>query len=195
LTKANTSSTIRIPAICSLSEHETSRALGDTVHQDPPAAGRRCTRSSQFRGACARQLRPADRWPSFHRARRQRSSLSAVRGPVEALRCIRQGVYFPANFQIKCDRRFQIKCDCIGIGNIIGLTELGAQREPFGSFRRPSQQARGSTNPAGNSIRLCPVLVVRIRDRPRNTLARFTLQMESSIPTSNQASRKSLTAP
>ena len=32
--------------ICSLSEHETSRALGDTVHQDPPAAGRRCTRSS-----------------------------------------------------------------------------------------------------------------------------------------------------
>jgi hypothetical protein len=49
-------------------------------------------------------------------------------------------------------------------------------------------------HPAGNSIGLCPVLVVRTRDRPRNTPARFTLQMESSIPTSNQASRKSLTA-
>jgi hypothetical protein len=37
-------------------------------------------------------------------------------------------------------------------------------------------------------------LVVGTWDRPRNTPARFTLQMESSIPTSNQASRKSLTA-
>ena len=30
-------------------------------------------------------------------------------------------------------------------------------------------------HPAGNSIGLCPVLVVRTRDRPRNTPARFTL--------------------
>jgi hypothetical protein len=44
-----------------------------------------------FRSATA----AADRWPTFHRAWRQRSRPSAVRGPVDAPPCIRQRVYFP----------------------------------------------------------------------------------------------------
>jgi hypothetical protein len=53
----------------------------------------------QLHGACARQLRPADRWRSFHRARRQRSSPSAVRGPVEAPPCIRQRAISPVLYR------------------------------------------------------------------------------------------------
>lgn len=125
--------------ICSWSEHETNRALDDTVHQDPPAAGRWCTQSiSRWRSsvqACrARQLRPADRWRSFHRARRQRSSLRRRRS-CGGTSVHPAGVYFPVNSQIKCDWRFQIKCDGIGIGNIIGAEGVGSQRESFGSFR------------------------------------------------------------
>ena len=52
----------------------------------------------ELRGACARQLRPADRWPSFHRVRRQRPSPSAVRGPVKASPCMQQWVYFLCQF-------------------------------------------------------------------------------------------------
>jgi hypothetical protein len=97
--------------ICSFSEHETSRALGDTVIRIllPQVGGAHAAAFRdagvlprldvlQLRDACARQLRPADRWPSFHRARRQRSSASAVRGPVKEPPCMRQRVYFPVNF-------------------------------------------------------------------------------------------------
>ena len=155
LTKANTSSTIEIPAslrsedrspsdrnakdrlwppgfhtkiakdpvhrghsveqtgtICSLSEHETSRALGDAVHQDPPAARSAAHAQQHFEvpefcpglsclncavlvlGNCG----PPIGGPSFHRVRRQRSSPSAVRGPVKASPCMRQWVYFLCQF-------------------------------------------------------------------------------------------------
>ena len=78
------------------------------LYQDPPAPGRRCRRSSISRcrssaetcrassALCLRSaVAAADRWPSFHRARRQRSSPAAVRGPVEAPPCSLQRVWFP----------------------------------------------------------------------------------------------------
>ena len=144
--------------ICILSEHETSRALGDAVHQDPPAAGRRCTRSSISR--C--------------RSSAQACRASIARSLCSATAARRSVAIFPP---------------CASIA----LQPFGRARSREGTSVHPAAGVFPLDHLAGNSIWLCPVLVVRTRD-PRNTPASFTLQIESAIPTSNQASRKPLTA-
>src|SRR5262249_38517693 len=79
-----------------------------------------------------------------------------------------------------------------GSGKVPSLPNLKTFFIQLALYR--SHQNCGTDHSAGNSIRLRPVLVVRTRDRPRNTLARFTPQIESSTPTPNQTSGKSLTA-